>query len=230
MSISNVKKVYSEMTMLESESDYCIPFNKYYILNLTLEPSTKNNIKELKQNKTKCIKKINLEDLAKKMLSRNMNHQPLSVYIFKNNISLIFSCLEENQNHYKNGSHHKIISEYVSVLSLELKSLINGSIVELDTRTSVIMYLIWKVHSNSLRCIVDKSEGTISINDTKIQTLGELKIRLNIVDVIWDDIDLTNRYGIFFKLKKKKNTIIIDSLSEFLDSRDIKKYTNFIFY
>jgi hypothetical protein len=221
MSISNVKKVYSEMTMIESNSDYCIPYNKYYILNLVIKSSTKNSSKDNKSN---------LHILAKKYLSRNLDHQPLVVYIFKNNISLIFSCSEENKQHYKNGSHHKIISEYVSIMSRDLKTDVYGSIVELETRTSVATYLIWKVHSNSLKYIIDSSNGTISTIDTTNKTLSELKEDLQNIDIILDDVPSQDKYGIFYKLKKKKTEVVIDFLSEFLDSRDIKKYINFIFY
>jgi hypothetical protein len=231
MSISNVKKVYSEMLKIEEDSNYCVPFHKYYILNLTVDlSSTKNkDTKSKNAGKVSSNIQLDLDSLAKKLLSRNIEHQPLSVYIFNNNISLIFSCSEENENHYKNGSYQKIISEYVSSLSRELNRNVDGSIVELESKTTVITYFIWKVHSNSFNYMIENSEGVVSINDTKAKTLGELINVLQTVNIIWDDVNSKDKYGIFYKLKKKKNTIIIDSLSEFLDSRNIKSYITFIF-
>jgi len=222
------------MTILEKESDRYILFNDYYILILNIGEIfyKKSPTKSEKRSplKSESSRPLNVHDLAKKLLSRNTFHQPLATYVFGNSIFLVYSCVDEEQTHYKDGSHHKIISEYVSMLSIELKRTISGSIVELDTRTSVSTYFAWKIHSNSLEFMVEVSKGQISLNDTKTKTMGELTIILQDNDVDWNSASLApEKYGVFYKLKKKKGKVVIVDLSELFDSRDMKKYTNFIF-
>ena len=201
------------MILIEQESDRYIPPHKYYILILTISDT----------------KSLNLREIAKKMLVKNISHQPLSAYVFENDIFLVYSCVDNEQNHYNGGSHHKIISEYVSGLTLQLKTKIEGKILEFDSKTSVITYFIWKIHSNSLKFMVDVSNDKISSGDTKTKTLGELTLSLQDLGIDWDNLDPVDKYGVSYKLKKKKGKIIVCQLSEFFDSRDMKKYLNFIF-
>lgn len=219
MSISNVKKIRNEMTDLEKDSDRCISSYNYYILILSVGTLEESNVKTSSE----------LHEISKKLLTKNIYHQPLVSYVFLNNIYLVYSCVDESSEHYKNGSHHKIISEYVSSISMGLKKRVYGSIVELETKTSVATYFTWKIHSNSLEYMAKVSKKKISSNDTKNKTLGELIITLQENGVEWNDLESCDKYGTFYKLKKKKGKIIIVELSEFFDSRDMKKYISFIF-
>lgn len=219
MSISNVKKLRNEMTDLEKESDRYIPSYNYYILVLTIGTLGEADVKTPSE----------LHEISKKMLTRNIHHQPLVSYVFLNNIYLVYSCVDEEYEHYKNGSHHTIISEYVSSLSMELKKRVYGSIIELETKTSVATYFTWKIHSNSLGYMVKVSKKKITYNNTKNKTLGELIIILKENGIEWNDLESCDKYGTFYKLKKKKGKVVIVELSEFFDSRDMKKYINFIF-
>src|SRR5690348_1229711 len=146
-STSNIKKLTNEMSLFEEQSDRYIPGDKYYVVNII------------------CTTKDSLRKFSQTLLTHDL--QPLVSYLFGNSISLVYSSVGENQTHNLNGSHHKIISMFCSEITLNLKCPVKCSIVEFDTRTQVTSYFLWKVHNNSMTCLISKSKKKISAPDTK---------------------------------------------------------------
>ncbi len=213
---SYAKRLHNEMVLLEEQSDHYISYEKYYVINIEI---IQGNISPEKVQKWSKI-----------FLTKNLN-RPIVVYVYQLTISLIFSCLEENESHYLGGSHQNIISEYTSVVAnmIPNESNIKCNIVEFDTQTQIFTYFLWKVYCNSRNCINKILPNNISLNYIKSLTLEESITMLKDLGIDWSNLPNTERYGTFYKLKKKKNKIVVISLSEKFDARDSRKYTNFIF-
>lgn len=209
MTSSNIKKLSNEMALLQQQSDKYIPKDKYYVVSIEFTED------------------LELKDITQKLLIQD--YQPSATYTFGRNISVVYSSVDENEEHYLNGSHHDIISAYCSELCKKSKSSVRCNIVEFETRMQVVSYFIWKIHNNSMLCLSSKSKKKISITDTKNKTLSELTHILQELGIIWDDISKEERYGLFYKLKKRKNGSIVVALSEAPDAREIKKFSTFIF-
>ena len=214
MSTSYTKKLKNEMENLEFQSDKIIPFEKYYIIKIHV----------LAEYEV-------IKNLGKIFLARNSQHTPLTTYVFQNEIYLIFSRMSsEDQNHYLNGSQQKIISEYVSYVSIELKRGCEVNIVEFETQTQVVFYLMWKVYTNFQLCAYEVSDKSIKLEDINSFTQSEIIEKLESMGINWEeDISNERKYGIFLKLKKDKNSYVISTLSEYIDARNSRKYVNYIF-
>lgn len=207
-STSNIKKLTNEMSLFEEQSDRYIPGDKYYVINIT------------------CDTKDSLRKISQTLLTHEL--QPLVSYLFGSSISLVYSSVGDGQAHNLSGSHHKIISVFCSEITLELGCSVRCSIVEFDSRTQVTSYFLWKVHNNSMLCLISKSKKKISVSDTKNKTFTELLETLNSNGVVWQNIPKEDRYGTFFKLRRKK-TVTVVTFSEASDAREMKKYSSFIF-
>lgn len=217
MATSNIKRLRNEMRMLEDESDRYIPFDLYYIVKIQCETSN-----------TQAAEKW-----GKNFLTRNPSHQPLVSYIFKTESSveivLVYSCLEESEEHWNDGSHSEIVSHYSSLLSRELRSKVNVKIVEFETRTHVLTYLSWLIHENSRVSMVLSSANEVTASDIRSHTHQELLEKLDSVGVDWEAFEPSEKYGTFYKLKKRKGKVVIASMSEAFDARDTRKYSAFVF-
>lgn len=211
---SSTKKMYNEISTMEEECDMRIMFDRYYILNAEFLDTPKNDIGKI----------------AHILLEQNKKHQPIAVYTFENKISSLFSCLEDGEKHYLDGSHHKIISEYSSILARQERTNVTCSLVEFDTRTQIFAYFATKIHINSLRALIKLSENKIRLFDTNNRTLQELILRLDEeCGVVWEDIPKSDRFGIFYKLKLRKRKAVITSFSTTFDARDMRKYVELLF-
>ena len=76
---------------------------------------------------------------------------------------------------------------------------------------------------------MNSSSGTITAADINTKTSSELMSMLKESGADWDAISDTEKYGIFYKLKKRRGKVIVSSISEAFDARDTRKYTTFIF-
>jgi hypothetical protein len=214
MSTSYTKKLKNEMENLEFQSDKFIPSEKYYIIKIHI--FAEYDI---------------IKNLGKIFLARNPQHTPLTSYVFQNELCLIFSRMQEDQSHYLNGSQQKIISEYISYVSTEVQSSnCHANIIEFESQTQVVFYLMWKVYTNFQLCAYEISNKNISMEDINSFTQTELIEKLENIGINWEeDISNERKYGIFLKLKKDKNSYVISTLSEYIDARNSKKYVNYIF-
>ena len=73
------------------------------------------------------------------------------------------------------------------------------------------------------------SKEKISKKDTIYYTISELIKRLNDGGIDWDNIPNIEKYGSFYKLKKKKSKLYISPFSETFDGVDTKKYMTYLF-
>ncbi len=213
MTTSNIKKLNNEMTMLEEISDRYISCENYYVIKILMSVGVDKEIQEW----------------TRELLSKNKNHQPLVVYTFGNEICMLFSCLEEGE-HYLSGSHQRLCSEYASIYSRMVGNNVECKIVEMKTHTQVFTYFSWKVFNNSRRKIIDLSDGQITSKDIMYRTSSEIIDTLKEIGVEWEECPNDLRYGVFYKLRRKrKGKVVISSLSEPFDSRENKKYISFLF-
>ena len=216
MESSNFKKIQNEMIMFETQSNKFIQKKNYYAIWLNVI-------------NFKCDDFDYLCDISKNLLIKNSNHQPLLTYAHNNSICLLYSCVNEESSHYKNGNQYKIISEYVSFLVKKTKRNVTCKIVEYETKTEILTYFTWKVYKNFLKKILLLSEGKIDKADLKNKTNFELKNKLSDLNVNLDEVKTEKKFGIFFKLKKISDEVIIYEMSELFDTRDIQKYNSYFF-
>lgn len=214
MSLSSTKRLHHEVISLEEDSDKFVPYDKYYVIAITILSG-----------------KVTLKDIqgwAKMMLTYDENHQPLVTYTYGMDIFLMYSCLNEGEDHYLKGSHQKLCSKYVSIFNNLIKgdSNVECKIVEVDTQNQMFAYFSYKIFNNSQNTLIQLSNGKITLKDIVYKTSKELHSQL---DRRWDDIPKIERYGVFYKFKRKKNGVAITSLSDLFDARDHKKYNAFLF-
>ena len=216
MSWSSVKRLTSEMEALENESNRFVRSEDYYVVRVQLE----NNADSI-------------ENFAEYMLCSSP--QPIAVYHCPDEVALIFSCMSEDNpsgGHQFNGDHHRIISKYATLFARANENVknINVKIVEFETQTQIITYMGWVVFQTSQRAMKRLSGGKITDNLLYFRTERELRDKLcDEVNVVWNTVEPSERYGTFIRLRRKRNKIITSKLSEFFDARENKRYVDFIF-
>lgn len=207
--VSFTTKLKNDMEDIERESDKYIDPSHYYIVRIF--PQDYSFPEKIKS-------------MAKTLLTRNSMHLPLTVYFFDKDVYAVFSCTDGAQ-HYLNGSHHAILSEYVSFASSFLEhSFVNCSIVQFLSQTQIVSYFTWKVYTYSKKYIEELLQK--DSEETLMELIAELRKTKNIE---WDHIPSENRYGIFYKLKKQNDRFILSTLSEYLDASKYPKYIQYIF-
>src|SRR5271166_512440 len=133
--MTSMKRLQNDITIHEDNSDRRIPNSSYYIVLLQSDSDASDTI-----------------TLVKKLL-RIPNHTinsgfstdrkaPLCAYVYRNIIYLLFSSVEHE--HYLSGNHHALCSKYTSLAVLELGCEVSTKIIELETRTKVLVYLYGK--------------------------------------------------------------------------------------
>ena len=220
--MSYTKRLQNEMNSLEKESDKCIPFDKFYIIKMKIE-----------------FGKYDFEDLkvwSKKLLTENSDHQPNAVYIYNSGVCLVYSSLKEGE-HFLSGSHQFICSHYVSLFNNFLfkvckddqKIVVVCKIIHFNTQTQAISYISNEIYSNTQSILMKYSKGSITQRDILHKTFEELVHILKKKGIVWEDISKEERFGICFNLKRKRDKLMVVSLSENFDARENKKHLNFIF-
>lgn len=213
---SYITKLQNEIHTLEKECDKYISNEYYYIINIQIPVGNLDLEK---------IHKINA--LGKKILV-NTEHQPLAVYVSSNTLSLVHSCIKKNEIHYLAGSYSKIISKYVSLVSRKLKTNVVCSIIQFENQVKVVTYFSCKVYGSFQEYCSRNLDINLSVSDNSI-TKSELLEKLKDKGVIWENIPGIEKFGVFYKLKRKKNKTVISSMSELFNARNLKKYTNYFF-
>lgn len=213
MPTSYLRRFHNEMTTLEDECTFLIPSDKYYIIRLTWEPRNVVDVNDI-------------HEFSKSLLTR-ITHQPLVVYAYDTEVCLIYSCVDENSKHYRGGDHHALCSEY-SVLFAKRFPNVEGlvcRITHFDTQTQVLGYLAWRVYKNYTSTLSGVSQN-VSEKDLSSLTLQEVLEKAG--DAV-NSVTDTQKYGCLFKLRKKKGQPSISMLSEYIDARNMAKYSNFVF-
>ena len=227
---SNVKRLHNEIISLEENSDSCISYNKYYVIRITiLQNSLIDNEVHTNDNE-KCT----LHIITQELLSLNSKHQPLVTYTHGNEVLILFSCLSEGEKHYLNGSQQLLCSEYCSLFYSKLpyksSTKIICRIIEFSTQTKVFAYFSWVVYQCTLATIISLSRKRIKEKDTSTFPITELVEMLeNKCNIKWSEENSSDKYGTFYKLKKKKSKLYISSMSEAFDAREDRKYITYLF-
>lgn len=212
--MSCIKTLCNEMIKIEASSELSIPSDSCYIVKISF----------ISQRSTPVS-----YELAELCLKSKPS--PLIVYYSQSIILLLFASADRVDGHQCSGDHSKIISKYVQFICKSPFDLIDiqvfASIVHL-TSTQVITYLSYIIFQTSKEVMMKLSTSPID-RELYFRTESELKGILEEQNIFWDDIDNHTKYGTLLKLKKKKDKIIIDKMSEKLDFRENKKYNNFIF-
>jgi hypothetical protein len=220
---SNVKRLHNEIIALEEGSDSYIPYDKYYVIRIAV--LNRENFGEGDQA---------LHVITQELLSANPNHQPLVTYVHDNEVFLLFSCLSEGEKHYRNGSHQLLCSEYCNyfykALPYEPTSVTTCRIIVISSQTKVFAYFSWIVYQRTLATIVSLSKKQIKEKDTSSFPITELVEKLESkCNVKWSKVSSSDKFGTFYKLKKKKSKLYISSMSEAFDAREDRKYITYLF-
>jgi hypothetical protein len=209
---SSQTRIKNTVSDHEENSDKYVPNESYYIVVLSLNES---------EQLTKIAKKI-----AK--TSYGDDQTPLAVYLCPKRIYILFSSLEDKR-HYLNGSHHLLISKFVSEISRETNTHVNGTIIEFDSRTKVIVYFHSKIHetSNNYAFQLIKPEMTKQ-NYTKL-TFTEVvdKLLKQKPRIVWSELDTSLKFGVMYKYMPEKQKYCI--ISEAFDIQNIERYSTFLF-
>jgi len=212
---SSAKRLQNDIAAREENSDRRIPSDMYYIV-----------IVEIHDSK-------NLDDAlaitAKKLLKTKKDHQALVAYIYRNELYLLFSSVE-GREHYLKGSHQSICSEYASFVSIEFGCKTNVRIVEIESRTGILVYFQTKIFDNAKKSVLTASKNTITKKEISQFTLGELISALQQrAKVSWDSLVSGERFGTFYKyvVQDKKEKYIL--LTELINIQDTDKYISYFF-
>ena len=229
---THIKHLQNEMNELESINDNNIGRDKYYVITIDLpshlggETDSRNTTETLSNE---------IHNYAQHLLCQTDN-QPNAVYIFGKSISMIFAPTEQKEL-FLGGSHQKLSSHYGSLLcswlynsNLDCGEMVcHCKIIEVETKAKIFTYFSWKIFSNSQKVMKELSNGKITNNIILRQTKMELKKILEDEGIDWDKIKSHEKYGTMYSLKKKRAGVVIATLSEVFDARDVKKYESFIF-
>lgn len=206
--MSSAKTLYNEISTIEKQCDMFIPKENYYIVKINI----------ISENKSSSVS----SDLAK--LCLKTDPCPIIIYYSQCKILLAFSCIGSQYS-----SHSDIISIYTNFVTKNVspESKVMVQVVHLTT-IQIIAYLSHIISETSTELMKTLTKGSIS-KEIHFRTEMELKQLLKDKNIIWDDIDNHSKYGTILKLRKKKDKFVVESISEKIDFREDKKYTNFIF-
>jgi hypothetical protein len=208
------KRVQNDIFQCESESDKKVAPESYYILKITLN--------------TFDVERGTLNSYIKTLLKeRAHTHCPLVGYVYKNTSYMVFSSRDEE--HYMEGSHQGICSEYASMFAIHFGCNIDIRLVELDTRTRIITYFHSKIHDNTKQTMIECSNAQITKRDINNFTFGECLELLSKKNISWEGISTSDKYGTFYKYIVDGETEKYMTLSEIIDVRDMKRYMTYFF-
>jgi len=233
MASSSTRRLQNDVIQYEDSSDRKILPNLYYVVRILMKPFIPRDDSRSKEN---CA-------IAAKILAKSLSRtkagndgKPLAVYCYESEVYLLFSSLGvETAEHNLKGSHHGICSFYASLAAREHLTLdVTCSIVEMDSRTKVLIYFQTKIHENVKRTVIALSNDKLSKKDIEHLTLGETLDMLSKVSGastdVWKDTPPATKFGIFYKSVvtsegKEKYAI----LSEKIDLNNMEKCSSYLF-
>jgi hypothetical protein len=212
---SSSKRLQNDVLNYESSSDRKIASNMYYIVCIHLETNSDG---------PSLIKKLIRQDFEG-------DGAPLAAYTYFNDVYLVFSSLEESKGeHYLGGSHQKICSYFASSIARLIDMNIVCSIVELDSRTKVLVYFQTKIYENAKKSIMVLLKGKVKRKEIDSLSMFELLELLKKHSIIWTDLPSIERFGMFYKyIQVEGEKGKLSTLSELIDIREIRKYTTYLF-
>lgn len=208
----------NEVDNLENTSRLCIPKNNYYVLSISIK--LEDNV-----NRDALIEDI---EVFSKNLLMNSENRPLAVYVCGTDVHLIFTSVEENQEHYLHGDHQLLCSKYVLLYYKPEYSDIIVRIVHFSRQTELFTFLSLKNYNYtaSVKCSMCPS---LSVSDVKSKTEREIQDILNDNNIDWDAVSSRIKYGTLYRLRRKDKKIFACRLSEAFHANNIDRYISFIF-
>jgi hypothetical protein len=212
--ISSSKRLQNDIAVHEENSDRRIPSDMYYVLLVEIADEVSGN---------------SVSNVVKGWLKNKKEHPILVAYVYRNSIGLLFSSVEDRE-HYLKGSHQALCSEYASLAAIEFQTKINVRIIELESRTKILVYFQTKVFENSKRSAQLLSKTTLSKKEINQLTFGEIINALEErASVKWDEISAGERFGTFYKYVARDGKEKFSTLAEPIDMQEIGKYTSYLF-
>jgi len=215
---SSSRRLQNDIADCEKNSDRKIAPDMYYIVCIELCKQTSTPSSSSSTN------------MVKNLLRTRKDHFALVGYVYDKEIYLLFSSVGEG-NHYLEGSHQAICSEYASMASIEFGCRCVVKIIELESRTMVLVYFQTKLFENAKRSAHLLSKNTISKKEIGQFTFGEIIQALQSrASIEWDKIPAAERFGVFYKYalgNNNKEKFIV--LSELVNVQEKDKYISYFF-
>lgn len=207
-SFSSSKRLLNDIALCEENSDRKIPSEKYYVVHIKIE------------------KDQDVTSIAKTILK---TENALAAYVYQNEIYLLFSSVEK-KGHNLGGSHQKICSDYASKISIETTSPTMVKIVELESRTMIMIYFQTKVFENAKRSALCLSKNKITKKEINQFTFSEIIPLLESRStVVWANVSPNYRFGTFYKYVKTSKTEKFVTIAELINMKDLEKYSSYFF-
>jgi hypothetical protein len=210
--MTSIKRLQNDISAQEDVSDRRVPANSYYIIWIVCDTA----------------KDGAMVSLVKKLLYSG-ERLPLCSYIYGSSIYLLFSSVEQGE-HYLSGNHHALCSKFTSLAVLHLGCEVSTRIIEIETRTKVLIYFYTKIQESIKQTIAAKSKGKLDKKELTQLTFAELKKALNDkCSISWDD-DLggEEKYGIFYKYISKPKPKY-STMSEMINLSQQDRYLSYMF-
>lgn len=219
MQSSSTQRLRNDINECEESSDRRIPTESYYVVKVTLDGAIST------------VAPTTLVTTIKELIRKNFDTdgRPLVAYTYGTSCYILFSSLEGTQ-HFLGGSHHAIISFYASYFAKATGHNVRCSIVELDSRTRILIYFQSKIYENG-KLTVRAHLSDISEKEFATLTFTEsIKLLAKKTSVRWEDLASSERYGTFYKLVSSpqgKDRFAV--MSEMIDIRDQDRYISYLF-
>jgi hypothetical protein len=210
MSSSSTRRVHNDIAECESNSDKFVDPNSYYVVKVIFEDST-----------------VNTTDIAKKTVNAT-EPATLVTYSFGNELYILFSSIECG-SHFLNGSHHGLCSHYTSEFVIEKGCKVSCSVVEIESRSKVLVYFQTKVYDAAKKAAFSAGKGKLTKKDISQLSITDISELLKKAGVVWDDLDNKTKYGCFYKKIGSDGKYKLSTLSESISLRDADKYLNYFF-
>lgn len=211
--LSSFQRIINDVNVIQDSSDHKVKNENYFIVKIELHN-----------------KDVDMTDFVKKDLIAKhiLNTSVICGYVYRNTAYIIYSSIE-NAHHYLNGSHHAICSHYASNAAINTRSQAICSIIEFESRTKLLVYFQIKIFENTKDFIYRVSNNNIVNNDIIELTQDELIQKLEKLNIFWDQISSSEKYGSFYKFYVENGTKKFLTLSERWDSKNMDKYKTYFF-
>lgn len=219
---SSSKRLQNDVSGYELSSDRKIAPTLYYIVCVRLENATEG---------TALIKKLIRTEFGG-------DGMPLAAYTYSKDVYFLFSSLDNSGDstleHFMGGSHHKICSYYASTISRDRDMNVWCSIIELDSRTKVLIYFQTKIYDNARNAVLmllNSKKVKIAKKDFEALSMSEMLEMLKANKITWNEVPAIERFGTFYKyVVKDAVKPKLSTMSELIDVTDLDKYTNYLFH
>lgn len=205
---SSIKELPGELSRFEEESKRLLNSQNYFVV--------KANIKFREWHFG------HFEHISYKLLEDDF--QGLKC-VYVNEIDEIILIFDRGNDKFNNYNF------IISTISLQICKHCEGvdnietlflDIAEFPSKPELLIYISLEAYNSTRRNMRDMSKGNISDTDFYMKTDHELIKILEDNEISWEAASSHKKYGQFIRKDFEK-------LSEHIDTRNIKKYTNFIF-